>query len=242
MNPRTGRPLNPRIVLLLAVMTAIHLGTWQNPVFLSGLVGALFLCALAAGALHGRETKMIRGALFLGVPLALVPLLGMPGRMWIELPAGILITYEGLAQAGAALLRVAGFAFMAAWLSAVLPARALGGALAWWLRPLGRIGIPAERFALVLSLTVEEVPAAAGRITEVRKTIGAGPARLRMDAAVDHLAELFRDRIGWSSGPPAARLDLPPLPGTTPMDLLAAASVAVFFAVADGLGRPFLTP
>ncbi|MBI1865864.1 MAG: hypothetical protein HYR98_09100, partial [Nitrospirae bacterium] len=190
MSSRTDFSLDPRTVLLLALMSAVHLGTWRDPVFLSGLVGALFLGALSAGALQGREMKMVRGALFLGVPLALVPLLGMPGRMWIELPAGIPITHEGLTQAGAALLRVAGFAFMAAWLSAVLPARALGGALAWWLSPLVRIGVPAERFALILSLTVEEVPVAAGRVTEIRKTIGAGPARRRMDAAVDHLAEL----------------------------------------------------
>ncbi len=185
---------------------------------------------------------MVRGALFLGVPLALVPLLWTPGRMWIEVPGGAQITYEGLAQAGEALLRVAGFAFMAAWLSAVLPAQALGRAVAWWLGPLERIGLPVERFALVLSLTVEEVPAAAERVMEIRGKIGAGPARRRLDAAIGHLADLFRGPLGQSAGPSAAPPDLPPLPKTTSRDLIAAVSAFALFAAADGLGRPFLHP
>ncbi|OGW62804.1 MAG: hypothetical protein A2V83_05835 [Nitrospirae bacterium RBG_16_64_22] len=239
--PRTACPLDPRVVLLLAVLAAVHLGIWRNAVFLSGLAGAMFLGAFAAGALQGREMKMLRGALFLGVPLALVPLLWTPGRMWIEVPGGAQITYEGLAQAGEAILRVAGFAFMAAWLSAVLPAQALGRAVAWWLGPLERIGLPVERFALVLSLTVEEVPAAAERVMEIRGKIGASPAR-RLDAAIGHLAGLFRGPLAQTAGPPAAPPGLPPLPKTTSLDLIAATSVAAIFAAVDGLGRPFLHP
>lgn len=242
MNPRTGFSLDPRVVLLLALMAAVHLGIWRNAVFLSGLAGALFLGAMTAGALQGRGTKMVRSALLLGLPLALVPLIWTPGRMWIEVPGGSQVTYEGLTQAGEALLRVAGFAFMAAWLSAVLPAQALGRAVAWWLAPLGRVGLPVERFALVLSLTVEEVPAAAERVLEIRGKIGAAPARHRIDAAIGHLADLFRGPLGQSALASAGPPDLPPLPRTTSRDLIAAASVAVLFAAVDALGRPFFHP
>lgn len=79
---------------------------------------------------------------------------------YLVVPVIHLLAY-GQAGLHAALRDVAGLALMVLTVVVVLkPAdpRALLEGLTWWLRPLGRVGLPAERFALCVGLTLQWVP------------------------------------------------------------------------------------
>jgi biotin transport system permease protein len=194
------------LTLPLATETALH--RWS-----AGLkLGLLAILGLALGV---TAKPVLLAAAFAAVWAAYLPLgrgevARVPQRLWPLWPFVLVIggwhLFRGTPEAGMAITLRMLTMFAAATLM-LLTTRfdALLSAFAGLLRPLARLGLPVDRIALALAMTVRFVPVLAGRADDLARAWRARSARkprhrllaplalAALDEA-DHAAEALRAR------------------------------------------------
>ncbi len=179
-SPVHRAPAGLKLAVLGAGLLLLALVPGPGPV----LVAAAVVLALAALARVGLRplAAQVRPLLWL-----LVPLTGL--QLWLSGPG------RAVTVAGSLVVAVAG----AALVTLTTRTEALLDALATVLRPLRRVGVDAERVALVLALAVRSVPVLAGIAGEVQQARAARGAERSLRAfAVPFVIRSLRhaDRLG----------------------------------------------
>ncbi len=179
-SPEHRAPAGLKLAVLGAGLLLLALVPGPGPVLAAAAV-VLALAALARVGLRPLAAQ-VRPLLWL-----LVPLTGL--QLWLSGPG------RAVTVAGSLVVAVAG----AALVTLTTRTEALLDALATVLRPLRRVGVDAERVALVLALAVRSVPVLAGIAGEVQQARAARGAERSLRAfAVPFVIRSLRhaDRLG----------------------------------------------
>ena len=197
----------------MAMVLAVFLarGTWAQ------LVAAGAFLALCAAFKHP-GTRACRQALWRLRMLCLaVPV--------------IHLLAHGQAGLHAALRDVAGLVLMVLTVVVLLNPqgnpRVLLGGLAWWLRPLERVGLPGKRFALCMGLTLQWVPWAQQALAQCTGRPAKRLVRLARTLAV--------------ARPPALSVQMPDVPGPPPWQWTVPLALLAWLWLANRLPVPGLT-
>lgn len=193
-----------KIVSFLVFGAAMTLGQGQLLLAGSLLVAGLYLF----GDAHpGDVMRMLRRLRWLFISIIMVYLFFTPGQLlWSAVPWGP--TVEGLLQG---ILRVGVLVLLVAAISWVIGSteeNELLSAVLWCLRPLSLLGLPHERLAVRISLTLESVSAVRERIQkqDARSSQASGS---RLAAIARQAQDLVRHVIARAEAEPLREISLP---------------------------------
>jgi len=149
-----------RIAIFIILAAALSIGN----------ANILLLAALAVAAAYGITAnippvtvlKMLRRMRWLFLSLFIIYCWFTPGTpLPLALPASILAwlpTLQGLEEASIRITSLVIIALAVHLLLHITSREQLLGAIYWWLKPLGYVGIPYERLAIRMALVLETVP------------------------------------------------------------------------------------
>lgn len=193
-----------KIVSFLVFGAAMTLG--QGQVLLAGSL--LVACLYLSGDAHpGDAIRMLRRLRWLFISILIVYLFFTPGQLlWAAVPWGP--TVEGLLHG---MLRVGVLVLLVAainWVIGSTEQSEFLSAVLWCLRPLALLGLPHERLAVRISLTLESVPA----VRESFQNLGVRPAETsgpRLTAIAQRAQHLMHHVITRAEAEPLREITLP---------------------------------
>src|SRR3569832_888352 len=197
-----------RLVSFMMLSLALAVGGWLH--LLLGALVAAVLFARAGAAAWVTIMPMMRRMRWLWLSLVVIYFWFTPGVAVVPVPGAWAATAEGLALGA---LRIAALALMvvtAGLLLHLTSREQLFAALHWLTAPLGLFGVPRERVAVRVALTLAAV-------AEVRSEVQEKPSReerphTRWTRWGDRVASLFRTVVSRAETASCDEMELSPRP------------------------------
>lgn len=183
-----------------------------GPLILAAAVAAVALAAARVRAPLERLTAGVRQLRWFFLVIAVFYGWWTPGTLLVPALGPASPTLAGMAEAGQRITALILLVIAVQLLFITTPRGVLVGALHWWLRPLGWLGLDADRFALRLVLVLELVPALRQQLRDARERVrGAGLRRQVIGLAAGVFEELVQ-AVERAPFTPVRVPQLPPVP------------------------------